>query len=768
MQEIKAAMFEFITVDEAVAKHHAKEILPACTYTSPAIPMYGEPCANPLVQQSHTLTHPPVYMAEVNNYKMIGGCAFPIIDNKCVKHQYFDVSEWETWEQAKNVCLIQGEIVAYRGISEYTKHDEEIQVINLTGNGSFNYAHWMTEFLPQLILLKQSSADLSRYKFLVSKKAFPSMLDAITLAGVDINNIIFVADYSFHEFSSACWVSPVANVVFQRPNALQGGQNTLAAPKQAIFHPDTIKLIADYYLSNVDIDKNNEPELIYITRTPGRSKNQRLVLNEPIMADALEKLGFVKVDPSKLSFKEQVSKFSNAKCIVSPSGAALLNILWAPKGAHVVIMMNDSKVANYWYFSNIAACLGHKVSYVLGKVVPTGNWTDINHADFLIDFKEVLKSIQPIENLTKINELTKLKQKLEQFQNVKFAIIVHEAVVFSHYKNFLNNLDKSQFCILTKNLTKKGTGSEGNLALYNYLDNQGYLYETFSYAVSNGIKFPYVITNHVISNFYDRPISKLVGHKQIRFMYGADIGDGWSLQSWNEMYDYFLCHGENDKNAIESRFKGKTFIMGYPRYDGYFDPALDTRSVIDEFKLDTTKKTILWMPTLGGDYSSIPRFAEKLKHLIGPYNFIIRPHPISFVQEPDYITLLERCGYLIDRNAIRDMNALYKIADIVLADNGGSPFSAIFMGKHVVFLEVPDDLGDNPNSHHIVNTSVNALKQVLPVISEQNPKKLEVLLESEDFYCENNRQVEALFKQYFNCPRGGGAQRVANFLNSLD
>jgi capsular polysaccharide biosynthesis protein len=768
MQEIKAAMFELTTVGETVAKHHAKEILPASTYTTPAIPMYGEPCANPLVQQSHTLTHPAVYMAEVNNYKMIGGCAFPIVDNKCVKHQYFDVNEWETWEQAKKVCLIQGEIVAYRGISEYTKHDEEIKVINLTGNGSFNYAHWMTEFLPQLILLKQSSADLSKYKFLVSKKAFPSMLDAITLAGVDPKNIIFVADYSFHEFSSACWVSPVANVVFQRPNALEGGQDTLAAPKQAIFHPDTIKSIADYYLSNIDIDKNKEPELIYITRTPGRSKNQRIVLNEPIMADGLEKLGFVKVDPSKLSFKEQVAKFSNAKCIVSPSGAALLNMLWAPKGAHVVILMNDSKVANYWYFSNIAACLAHQVSYVLGKVVSTGNWTDINHADFLIDFKEVLKSIQPIEHLTKVNELKKLKQKLERFNNVKFAIIVHEAVVFSHYKNLLNKLDKNQFCILTKNLTKKGTGSEGNLALYNYLDNQGYLYESFSYAVSNNIKFPYVITNHVISNFYDRPISKLVGHKQIRFMYGADIGDGWSLQSWNEMYDYFLCHGENDKNAIESRFKGKTFIMGYPRYDGYFDPALDTQSVINEFRLDNTKKTILWMPTLGGDYSSIPRFAEKLKHLIGSYNFIIRPHPLSFVQEPDYIALLERCGYLIDRNAIRDMNSLYKVADIVLADNGGSPFSAIFMGKNVVFLEVPNDLGENPNSHHIVNTSVNALKQVLPVISEDCPERLEVLLESEEFYSENSHQVEALFMQYFNCPRGGGSQRVADFLNSLD
>lgn len=763
-QNIQAALFEFTTVDDVVTKHHAIELLPACTYTTPAITMFGEPCANPMVNDTHTLTHPPVYVAEVKNYKMIGGCAFPIVDDKCVKPQLFDVSTWETWEQAKKLCMIQNNMIAYRGFKKHIKHDEK--VINLVGNGSFNYAHWMTEFLPQLVLLKNNDIKLDGFKILIAEQSFQSMIDALLLLGIKLENIIRVPEFTYNELSGSLWVSPVANIVFQRPNALRGGADTLAEPVHALFHPEAIKATANYYLSLVDLsDKNKQPKYIYISRTAGRSKNQRNVLNEGAILDALVKLGFESVDPSKLSFEEQIKKFSNAICIVAPSGAALLNMLWAPKGANIVILMNDSKVANYWYFSNIAHALGHKVNYVLGKVVETGNWSDINHADFLVNLKELFKTLD--DDLVQKSYHQNSPTKLNKIRKKKFAFLLHEPNLVAHYKSTWQTLSKDDYSVIYtpsfKSMTNESTDS-----VFSFMDELGidfiYLYDL----MAEDIKFEYSISNHPISRFGSSYICNFVAKKHIRFMYGADIGDGWSLQPWNEMYDYFLCHGENDRKAIENRFKGKTVIMGYPRYDGYFDPSLNTQSVINEFSLDSGKKTILWMPTLGGDYSSIPRFAEKLKHLTGQYNFIIRPHPISFVQEPDFIALLERCGYSIDRDAIRDMNALYRVTDVVLADNGGSPFSAIFLGKNVVFLEVPDDLGDNPNSHHIVNTSVNALKQMLPVISESSPETLTALLESEDFYIENCRQIEALFTQYFNCPRGGGAQRVADFLNSLD
>lgn len=392
-QNIQAALFEFSTVDEVVAKYQAKELLPACSYTTPAIPMFGEVCANPAVNEPHMLEHPAIYMAEVKDYKMIGGCAFPIVDKRCVKPQMFDVSTWETWEQAKKLCMLQDNMIAYRGFKQHLKHLDK--VINLVGNGSFNYAHWMTEFLPQLVLLKNAGIDLNAYKVLVAEQSFQSMIDALLMLGISNKNIIRVPVFSFNEFLGGLWVSPLANIVFQRPNALKGGAETLAEAKQATFHPEVLKATANFYKSKIHLqDSNKEPELIYISRTPGRSKNQRNVLNELEIVSYLEAQGYVCVDPSKLTFEQQIKKFSNAKSIVAPSGAALLNMLWAPKGANVVILMNVSKVANYWYFSNIAASLSHKVSYILGKIVNTGNWTDINHADFQVEIESLKQSLK--------------------------------------------------------------------------------------------------------------------------------------------------------------------------------------------------------------------------------------------------------------------------------------------------------------------------------------------------------------------------------------
>ncbi len=174
------------------------------------------------------------------------------------------------------------------------------------------------------------------------------------------------------------------------------------------------------------------------------------------------------------------------------------------------------------------------------------------------------------------------------------------------------------------------------------------------------------------------------------------------------------------------------------------------------------------MPTLGGDYSSIPFFAEPLSTISKKYNIIVRPHPFSFVQEKDFISLLEKFDFNIDRNALRDMNELFGVADVILADNGGTPFSAIFFGKNVIFLSVPDDLGaGSAATPYFAGSSVMELKKHLPVISHQDIHLIERMLDSTEFYEENDKCIGALFKQYFDSPRGGGAKRVADILKCL-
>jgi len=388
----------------------------------------------------------------------------------------------------------------------------------------------------------------------------------------------------------------------------------------------------------------------------------------------------------------------------------------------------------------------------------------------------------------------------------KFAFLVHDPIMLVHYADVWKALGSPAFTIVTTEFFSFDQNGNEKLGLSDFLNHvhaEGYEVRKIIEIINCGIKFEYVVTNHVISGstkevkpetaedrdkkIFNRgliqkgqePVWEFsvdvntylplqIGNKQIRYMYGADISEGWSLQSWNDIYDIFLCHGVNDEREIKKRFKGEALVMGYPRYDRFFSGEIDFSNIKREFGISESKKTVLWMPSLGGDYSSIPLFAKPLSTLSEKYNLIVRPHPLSFIQEKDFIGLLEEFDFHIDRTALRDMNELFGVADVVLADHGGTPFSAIFLGRNVIFLDVPDDLGvESAATSYIAGSSVLELKKYLPIVTSQDIHMLESMLDSEEFYEENSQRIDALFEKYFNSPRGGGAKRVADIFNGL-
>jgi len=258
-----------------------------------------------------------------------------------------------------------------------------------------------------------------------------------------------------------------------------------------------------------------------------------------------------------------------------------------------------------------------------------------------------------------------------------------------------------------------------------------------------------------------------VGIKQIRFMYGADISDAWSLDAWNEIYDLFLCHGPNDEMHLKKRFKGKTAIMGYPRYDGYFSPDLNVDDLITEFAIDHTKQTILWMPTydaFGDNVCSIPYFSNAISDFKNDFNIIVRPHPISFRLDPAGIKLLESCGFKIDRDPTRDMNKLFRIADAVLCDHGGSAFGALYLGKRLVFLTTP-----TADTATVLKDSSNLeLMKYFPALEVEQANTLGTLLKDTSYWSDRLGLRRELSDKFFANYRGNSSQKTAEILTSLD
>lgn len=387
----------------------------------------------------------------------------------------------------------------------------------------------------------------------------------------------------------------------------------------------------------------------------------------------------------------------------------------------------------------------------------------------------------------------------------KIAFLVHEPIMYAHYSSVWGAMERDAFTIVLLNVFAHDGGelANGVEECIEKIRRHGYEYTYLDDLIRHGVKFKYVVSNHCIGgssvyptqklkrkmrNFCKRVINRAsgwlggperyaignrdpmqyiplqVGIRQVRFMYGADIGEGWSLQPWNEIYDLFLCHGPNDEAALRKRFRGKTVIMGYPRYDGFFKEDLDISGVVREFGIDPSRKTILWISTTGTGASSIPAFANLISGLLERYNVIARPHPIAFRAEPGNIALLRSLKFRIDSDALRDMNKLYKAADLVLCDYGGSAFSVIYLGKKLLLLDVPG----SENCSWLLNTSNFELHELAPVVGVENFQNIHDLILDEKMWDEWDRKRSILFNKYFADYRGTSSRKAAEILGNLD
>jgi CDP-glycerol glycerophosphotransferase (TagB/SpsB family) len=352
----------------------------------------------------------------------------------------------------------------------------------------------------------------------------------------------------------------------------------------------------------------------------------------------------------------------------------------------------------------------------------------------------------------------------------KFCFLVHEELILTHYESLFKLLDKKDFDIiftndLFENINLNNTRFDHLNDVTVNVNDCHIKSERYKYCISaNPVTLGTIqsVIFYKISNFIFKYILRLLklltlksysilfinrykwlfnlnttlADKQIRFMYGMDHNDEWSLQKWNHHYDIILCHTTYDKELIEAKFNAKTFIMGYPRYDSFFNLDDNNPKIIDlqnEFKIDKSKKTLLWMPTMGGNISSIPIYAEHIKNLEKIYNIIVRPHPISFRLEKEFIKILEKFNFKIDNVASRQTNYLFYISDLVIVDNGGVPFSCLYLKKRFIFLkEIKNNYSKLLMEKTYLNNTVENLKNEIPIFNIDNISEIQLFFDNKN------------------------------------
>lgn len=277
------------------------------------------------------------------------------------------------------------------------------------------------------------------------------------------------------------------------------------------------------------------------------------------------------------------------------------------------------------------------------------------------------------------------------------------------------------------------------------------------------------VFNYTFGNMY---LPLKLGHINVKFMTGLDIGK-WHLSDWNNIYDYFLCHSKFDQSLYVDLFNKPSFIMGYPKYfnENYEDSNQNILSISKNLnQLDKSKKTILLIPTVSAHFSTILLYYDTFLLLSTKFNIICRPHPLESHPDndrfnPKMIKVIEESPFFVVKEKNIQIRELYKLADYVCTDYGGSVFSAIFFRKNTILL-------NNANAHKdesIRNSTSLLARDFIPSVECDNQEDLHKYLHGNFGNSSYIKNIDKAREHFFGNVDDISPQEAAQFLiNILD
>jgi hypothetical protein len=195
-------------------------------------------------------------------------------------------------------------------------HVDEALVLGGFYSHCNNYFHYWCDVMADLWFIRQSFSGAGDPYFLLPYQALPWQKSLLALCGLPEDRVIALADMA------VLHASRLRVAVRSR-----GGR---------VNPPWLVQAMRE--LSGFDPGIVPPHRKIYISRLGSK---RRSISNEKAVIDALAQRGFEIVDCGALSVPEQQGLFREARLIIAPHGAALVNLAWCHSSAHVVEFLPD-------------------------------------------------------------------------------------------------------------------------------------------------------------------------------------------------------------------------------------------------------------------------------------------------------------------------------------------------------------------------------------------------------------------------------------------
>jgi len=237
-----------------------------------------------------------------------------------------------------------------------------------------NFYHWLIDELPRLALI-ETNEQYQTAALLIDKKAALWQYQLLSMLGVEKER------WRLIDFGQP---TTFGNLIV--PSRLS---------RNMVAHPGAVSFMRNKLLSNANNLSIKPGNRIYVTRTQ-KTSTGRTMLNQQSIIAKFKKANFRIVDPTLFSLEEQIELFSDADVVAGPVGAALTNILFAPKETRVLSLGPDQFIGET--YTSIASAIGQESWSVRGisYARPYTNliWTnfdyEINETDLDYCFNHIL------------------------------------------------------------------------------------------------------------------------------------------------------------------------------------------------------------------------------------------------------------------------------------------------------------------------------------------------------------------------------------------
>lgn len=391
---VKGSKYALVSMSNFAAQHALRSIVIEPRSSKPiAGPQFlGRYPFTPIGDSIVQLDMPRLEVYHLKYAAVMGGTNFLCIDDHIVHPDEFLPERDVCPAELNGIAEI---YLATKTVSLFSaKTDSVKKAVSLLGSCTGNYAHWLTEILPKLLLV-DSVQDWEDYPLLVDAWIHPNFVRSIELFSKYRREIIRIKRWEMVEVESLIEVTPPAYIPPEYRYFLQTKE--LSAPDSAEFPfsapaLDMVRNAAHEAIGGID---RNAPTKLYLFRSPESCGNTRQVTNIDDIEYIIKKFGYTMLDPAKLRLEDQIRVFSSARKIVSPLGAALANTIFTPPGCKVLGLAPWYHNANYYFFSNFMGALGHTMFYALG--LQADQWGHVVHKNYEIDIAAFKMAMEYLE-----------------------------------------------------------------------------------------------------------------------------------------------------------------------------------------------------------------------------------------------------------------------------------------------------------------------------------------------------------------------------------